>query len=92
MSGKGKPARRVVNAPSVPASGAQARPQLDGMAEQPPVQPVRPASPRVTARPARTAANIIPTNYDYVVSDLKRIGVIAGAMLAVLIVLTVIIR
>lgn len=35
---------------------------------------------------------MLPASYDYVVADLKRIGVIAAALFAILIVLTVIIR
>lgn len=91
-SGKGKPARRLQSPPNPPASPVQAGAAVAARAEQPSTQPLRPLSPAVTARSTRAATQFIQTNYEYVVSDLKRIGIIAGGMFGALIVLAVIIR
>ena len=44
--------------------------------------------PRPSARPSRSAA-ALPTDYGYVATDLRRIGVLAGAAVAVLGMLTI---
>ena len=71
-------------------------------AEQPaPVrstEPVAPYQPRpMTAtkpisRPVRPAVTTIPVNYDYVTTDLKRIGIVAVSMFVLLGILTVILH
>lgn len=49
----------------------------------------RPAVRTMSKQPAGVAASVMqPGNYDYVKSDVIRIGLIAGALLLILIVLT----
>ncbi len=50
---------------------------------------VRPAVRTMARQPAGVVASVMqPGNYDYVKSDVIRIGLIAGALLLILIVLT----
>jgi len=55
--------------------------------------PQRPAAAATTSNPTgpRSAANLA-VEYSYVLGDLKRLGIIAGALFAVLVVLGIVIR
>lgn len=93
LAGKDKKARRTVEAPRVSAPSGHGRAALASPASPRPIQPAaRAAAPAAILRPVRAAAQTFQTSYDYVVSDLKRIGIIAGGMFAILGILTIIIR
>jgi len=65
---------------SEPAQRAEARPIQSA---------AQPAAKAMAKQPAGVAASVIqPGNYDYVKSDIIRIGIIAGALILILIVLT----
>jgi hypothetical protein len=82
--------------PSPPPTGAQPPVQvpagLASPAAEVPPPPARPLSSRLTREPSRLAARrpaaapII--DYSYVPGDLRRIGIVAGALLLALIALT----
>ncbi|MCX6004678.1 MAG: hypothetical protein NT082_03300 [Chloroflexi bacterium] len=49
--------------------------------------------PNLSAQSAIASANVIKANqYDYVVSDLIRVGIIGGALILILIILTFVLR
>lgn len=52
----------------------------------------RPAAGRMSSAPVVRGATDLAQEYSYVVGDLKRLGIIAGALFAVLVVLGVVIR
>jgi hypothetical protein len=72
---------------------ARIKSKVSGPGQGPEVKQSQPAAaPAVRSssrQPANVAAAVIqPVNYDYVKSDLVRIGIIAGALILVIIVLT----
>jgi hypothetical protein len=107
LAGKTTPRQvtRRIDEPSVPgAPSADAEMPPEAPAQAAPVQPLGPATtvaqPRPVrglqssrmARPVRVAVNAIDTNYDYVVSDIKRIAVLAISLFVVMGILTFILR
>ena len=57
------------------------------------VQPRIPGNNRIAQNQAASAVNMVKANqYDYVASDLIRIGFVAGGLLLVLIILTFILK
>lgn len=67
-----------------PQTGTTSVPESQEIAEPKPIRsPVSKAAPRTQPEPRRAAAS-----YQYVRADLKRIGILAGMMVIILIVLT----
>ncbi len=58
----------------------------------PPAAPTRQSLLAGVRRPARAAGPTLITDYGYVLSDLRRIGIVAAGAFALLIVLTFVIR
>lgn len=91
LVGKNKPSKKTIQSPSASFSPAEPRPAATARPE-PSAAPSFRTAAQAIARPARAVAPMLPASYDYVVADLKRIGVIAAALFAIMAVLTVIIR
>ncbi len=87
---KKKPARRVPPSAS-PRMYGDGKPSAAAQAKA--GGPQRPAAAATTSNPTgpRSAANLA-VEYSYVLGDLKRLGIIAGALFAVLVVLGIVIR
>ena len=89
--------RGQVAEPTVPRAKAEAGASVPASVPPRPYAPARPAAPVVRPRPAlpgrapRGAAPL-PAAYDYVTTDLRRIGVLAGATVAVIVVAAVVFR
>lgn len=91
LTGKNKPGRKTLQPRSAVFSQDEPTPVPVARPETATTRPFRSVTQAV-ARPARAVAPILPTSYDYVVSDLKRIGMISAVLIAILIVLTFVIR
>nr|MBI2904696.1 hypothetical protein [Chloroflexota bacterium] len=92
MSKKTKRARR----PNVPMQTGPVQPAEaagGGEAKQPATQSAARASTRAASRAvALGGAETINADYSHVISDLKRIGALAGGLLAILVVLSFFIK
>ncbi len=93
-----KTKKRVqVTPPIVPGAKGEVGASVPAPIPPRPYAPARPAAPVVRPRPAlpgrapRGAAPL-PAAYDYVTTDLRRIGVLAGATVAVIVVAAVVFR
>lgn|GEM_PF-4407526 len=101
QSAKKRPRRpqSAVHTPAQPlAPSAAMASDVNGSPANPPLvgQPVavasRPSHSARTARPGVVRPSNIPTNYGYVVSDLKRIGITSGVLFAAIIGLSLVMR
>ena len=98
-----KPKRRATRqekaarAASQPVAGTVVAAGASTEAPQPLPRPPRPAArqaprSRTPARPRVSPLDLAAANLDYLPGDLKRIGLVSSALLAVLIVLTIVLR
>lgn len=82
-----KKVKRKVSAQPRQNGSAVAEPVYEEVAaEESPVAPVVPGSPRAVSR--RPAVTEFKPDYGYIISDLKRIGAMAGGFVVLLVVLS----